>query len=323
MTLCNAAQAVDPRFWIVPMLDMSSMVGLTQAQAVTLIAGLTHPSIAKLPDGRMLISAFNATVQPLAFWQGVFTALNLQGINVDFIPVVLGSATSSVLDPVAIGTGQWGTATPGSAGPAGYMAAILTQQFRPKDSKFWEASNTATFRADWLQAIAGGHPYAQIITWSDFSETGQVQPYTDATLNPNIGTVFYDLTAYYATWFLSGKQPLITQDTLYWCYRKMQSTAAHPNQANAFTVVGPPEESNIELLAVLTAAGTLVINGTSMDAPAGITSFKVPASPGTPSFALRRNVITFSGPVPIYGPEGSPAGTLDMTYWGGSAVATV
>jgi hypothetical protein len=317
--LLAAAQTVDPRFWIVPMLDMSSLTGLTQAQAVTLLAGLTHPSIARLPDGRMLVSAFNATAQPLAFWQGVFTALNAQGINVDFIPVVLGSATSSVLDPVAIGTGQWGTANPAAAGPAGYMAAVLTQQFRPKDSKFWEASNTATFRADWAQAIAGGHPYVQIITWSDFSETGQVQPYTDASLAPNIGTVFYDLCAYYATWFMSGKQPVITKDTLYWCYRKMQSTAAHPNQPNAFTIQpGETEESNIELLAFLTAPGTLVINGATLDAPAGITSFKAPMAPGNPSFALRRNVISFTGPVQIYGPQGSSAGVLDLTYWGGS-----
>jgi hypothetical protein len=320
MMLCTAAFAVDPRFQIVPMADMSAMPTLTTAQAVQLFTSVySLPSSARLADGRMPISAFNA-VQTPAYWAEIEAELIAKGIGVAFIPVLLGSPLSSPLDAVSMGTGDWGTATAASSlNPASYMAAILTQQFRPKDSKLWEASNTQTFRNCWAMAIAGGHPFAQIITWSDFSETGQVQPYTDATLNPNIGTTFYNLTAYYITWFVTGKQPAITQDTLYCCYRKMQSTAAHLNQANAF-VFDPSavEESNIELLAFLTAPGTLVINGQAQDAPAGITSFKVPTTPGTPSFALRRNVITFQGPVPIYGPQGSPAQVLDLTYWGSS-----
>ena len=44
------------------MLDMSSMAGLTQAQAISLIASLnSQPSVARIPDGRMLIAAFNAS----------------------------------------------------------------------------------------------------------------------------------------------------------------------------------------------------------------------------------------------------------------------
>lgn len=315
--MLTAAQSVDPRFMIVPMLDMSSLVGLTTLQAVQILESVADSlSVARVPDGRMLVSAFNATLEPLSYWEEVISELAAKNINIAFVPVLLGSPITSPLSSVSIGVGGWGTADPAIAlGPASFMQPVLTQQFRPKDAKFWESSGFDTFRNGFTAAIRDNSQYIQIITWSDFSESGQVQPYTDGTLNPNIGTAFYDLTAYYASWFASGVQPQITQDTLYWCHRRMASTALHPNQPTPFTVVGNPEVDNIELLAFLTEPATLSINGSTLQAPAGITSFKTPASPGKPFFSVTRS---YTGPLEIVGPEGSQAGTLDMTYWCGS-----
>ena len=102
----------------------------------------------------------------------------------------------------------------------------------------------------------------------------------------------------------------------------MSSTTAHLNQPAAFKIVAPGvETANIEVLAFLTAPGTISIGETSLAAPAGITSLKVPVAPGQPVFALDRDgsdVFRATGPVTIYGPAGSPAGTLDLTYWSGS-----
>lgn len=332
-SLFVAAQSVDPRFVVAPMLDMSALTGLTPAQGASIIQAIqNYPNVYRLWDGRLVIMAFNA-VQPLAWWQSLITILNTAGIDVAFWPLLLGGPSDAgILDPISYGVGAWGTAIPTSAialqAAAAvartfglrYLLPVLPQQFRPKDGVFWESSNSVAFRDAWLAAIQGDVDAVQLVTWSDFSESGQIQPYTDASLAPNIGTGFYNMNGYYATWFLTGAQPKITQDVLYYFYRKMQSNAAHPNQENGVKVISSTEESNIELVGFLTAPGTLVINGQNMAAPQGISSFKVPTAPGFPSFALQRNgsnVFKGEGPVQIYGPEGSPAGTLDLTYWSG------
>jgi hypothetical protein len=341
-----AAAAVDGRFKIVPMLDMIALGStLTPAQAASIIAAVNPSSAAlRLDDGRLVFAAYNAPAQAPAWWAAMIGLLNAENIDIAFVPVLPGGATDAgALDPIAYGMGVWGTATPGpssslTAVPAKaaglvYMLPVGPQQFRPKDSKFWEASNSQTFRNAWDAAITTGADWIQLVTWNDYSESSEVCPYTDATLDPRIGTGFYDLIAYYATWFATGKRPDITQDVLYWFHRREALTAAHPNQLNAFTPVlagGGPEEDNIELLAFLTAPGVLQISITqagvvvqthSQAAPAGVTSFKVPLVAGLPTFALQRNgsnVFSYQGPVQIYGPEGLPSGVLDATYWNGS-----
>jgi Glycosyl hydrolase family 71 len=331
--LLLAAAAVDARFVIVPMLDMSSLTGLTPVQGASIIQTIAaSPSLYRLADGRIVFAAFNAPLQPLAWWQQMISTLNDGAIDVAFIPVALGApADAGVLTPLSYGVGGWGTAIPAaaaalsaaSAHTAGLvcMMPILPQQFRPKSSIFWECSGSTTFRNGWMAAINTGADIVQLITWSDFSESGQMQPYTDATLAPAMGTGFYDLNAYYATWFVTGMQPALTQDVLYWFHRRMRSTVAHPNQPNSFTAVGPAEESTIELLAFLTLPGIVAINNVLGAAPAGITSFRQPTVPGNPQFKLMRNgsnVKTATSPVTIYGPAGAPSGLLDLTYWSGS-----
>jgi hypothetical protein len=154
-----------------------------------------------------------------------------------------------------------------------------------------------------------------------------VEPYTDATLRTDIGTGFYNLTGYYATWFLSGTQPPITHDVLYFFYRREPPNAAAPAQSAPNKLMGnAPAENNIEVVSFLTAPATVKITiggrSSTQNAAAGISSFKVPAAPGTPEFALSRGgaeIFSFQGPVQIYGAGGLPSGVIDMTYWGGSA----
>ena len=192
-----------------------------------------------------------------------------------------------------------------------FMMPVDPQQYRPKESTYWEAGNSAAFRSSWMSAISGNADWVQLVTWSDFSESSEIEPYTDATSRTDIGTGFYDLNAFYATWFLTGKQPPITHDVLYYFYRREPTDAAAPAQSAPNKIVNSSPEDNIEVLAFLTAPGELKITiggQTSVqNAPAGMTSFKVHTAPGTPVFSLARGgaeVFSFRGPIQIFGRGG-------------------
>jgi hypothetical protein len=123
-----------------------------------------------------------------------------------------------------------------------------------------------------------------------------------------------------------GKQPPITHDVLYYFYRREPTDAASPSQSAPTQIRTGNPEDDIELLAFLTAPGVvkIAIGGQvfTQNAPAGMTSFKVHTAPGFPVFSLSRNgsdVVSFQGPVEIFGPAGIPSGVLDLTYWSGSA----
>jgi hypothetical protein len=146
-------------------------------------------------------------------------------------------------------------------------------------------------------------------------------------LKRSIGTGYYDLNGFYAAWFLTGQEPAITHDVLYYFYRREPTNAAASAQGQPEHLSGSdPVENDIELLAFLTAPGQLkiTIGGKTytQNAGAGEVSFKVPSQPGIPLFTLSRNgvqVFSFQGGVQIYGAGGLPSGVADLTYWSGSA----
>ena len=119
-----------------------------------------------------------------------------------FVPTFLGwSSYASAFASMSYGFGDWGTAT----GPAAsamlklpetvhstydkiFMMPVGSQQYRPKDFVYEEAGNSAAFRNAWTSAIQGDSDWIQLVTWSDFSESSEIQPYTDSTLATDIGT---------------------------------------------------------------------------------------------------------------------------------------
>jgi hypothetical protein len=345
--LLTAAAAVDTRFKIVVMPDLSALAeadaGAEESVVEAIVASVANsPSAYRLPapDGRLVVSAFYAELQPVSWWQSVLTDLKTMGIDVAFVPVFLNlGANQAAFTPISYGLSLWGTATaqsavgmqglPAQAHAAGemFMMPVDPQQYRPKDFTFWEAGNSAAFRDAWNSAIAGGSDWIQLVTWSDFSESGEVEPYTDTTLSGSIGTGYYDLNAYYASWFLMGTAPTITGDVLYYFYRREPTSAAATEQTMTTTASGGANpEDDIELLAFLVSPGTLTIsiNGQTFteDAQAGITSFKTPLQPGTPTFSVTRGgatVVSLQGGIASVGATGLPSHALDLTYWSGSA----
>jgi hypothetical protein len=338
--LLAAALAVDSRFKIMVMPDIAALRGNSSAVVQIIASVASSPTAYRLSDGRLVSSAFDAGLNSAAWWTSVLSQLNAKGINVAFVPVFLGwQGSVEAFAPISYGISDWGTATAASASVIQadpdilhsaygkiFMMPIDPQQFRPKDFAYWEAGNSAAFRNGWMSAINGDADWVQLVTWNDFSETSQISPYTDATLRGDIGTGYYDMNAFYAAWFLTGQKPTITHDVLYYFYRREPGTAAAPAQSQLDRNVTGTAENDIELVAFLTAPGTLkiTIGGKTytQSAPAGITSLKIPAQPGVPLFALSRSgtdVFSFVGGVQIYGLSGLPSGVQDLTYWSGSA----
>jgi hypothetical protein len=335
-----AAHAVDSRFKIMIMPDIT-VLGTdtnTVVQIISLVA--SSPAAYRLSDGRLVVSAFDAGLNTTLWWQGVMSKLNSLGIHVAFVPTFIHwPSTADAFAGLSYGFGDWGSATVAAASALQddaeiihssyskiYMMPVDPQQYRPKNYLYWEAGNSAAFRGAWAGSIEGDADWVQLVTWNDFSESGIIAPFTDATLQRTIGTGYYNLTGYYATWFLTGQQPRITHDVLYYFYRKETTSAAATAQSQKAVIATGTAENTIELVAFLTGPGVLKINiggkTYTQNAAAGIVSFKVPSAAGTPLFTLSRSgadVFSFKGGVQIYGAAGLPSGVQDLTYWNGSA----
>ncbi|HTD72001.1 MAG TPA: glycoside hydrolase family 71 protein [Steroidobacteraceae bacterium] len=342
-TMLAAASAIDSRFKIIVTPDMTVFKSDPASVIKIYEAAATKPAAYHTADGRLIIGAYDAGLNSAAWWKSVFSQLAAKNIRVAFVPTFLGwMPNAPSFDPISSGFGDWGTATPFKEAfmvnqPAFalseygkfFVMPVDPQQYRPKNYFYYEAGNSAAFRSGWNSAITGRSSWVLLVTWNDFSESSQVQPYSDATVRRDIGTGYYDLTGYYAAWLGSRVQPKITHDVLYYFYRREPSNSAGPRQSEGVTVQGSVADDKIELLAFLTAPGVLkiTIGGQTYthDAPAGLTSFMIPTQPGIPLFALSRDeaeVFSFQGGVQIYGPSGIPSGVIDMTYWSGSASKT-
>lgn len=338
--MLQAASAVDSRFKIVVMPDMTAL-GSDSTAVIKIIASVAkYPAAYHLSDGRLVVSAFDAGLNSAGWWKSVLAKLAAEGISIAFVPTFLGSQSpTAAFDSLTYGYGDWGTATPNSAAhmvqvpdsvhtSSGktYMMPVNQQQFRPKDFLYWESANSSAFRNSWSSAIQGNADWVQVVTWNDFSESGQISPYTDSTLRRDIGSGYYDMNGFFTTWFLTGQQPQITHDVLYYFYRREPTSAIAPAQRKGDAIATGTAQNEIELVGFLTAPGVLkiAINGTtySQSVAAGIVSFKVPSHAGTPVFTLSRNgtdVFSFQGGVQIFGSAGLPSGVEDLTYWSGSA----
>jgi len=338
-----AAQAVDTRFKIVIMPDMTVLGTDTTAVVQIIAAAAASPAAYHLSDGRLVVSPFDAGLNTPAWWQSVISRLSSQGIQIALVPTFLGwSAAADAFAPFSYGFSDWGAATVAGAGAMEgdpdfvhstykkiFMTAVDPQQYRPKDFIYWEAGNSAALRAAWTSSIQGDADWVQLVTWNDFSESSAIAPVTDGTLQRNIGTGFYNLSGYFSSWFLTGQEPKITHDVLYYFYRREPVTATAGGQSKLATIYQGVAENDIELLAFLTSPGVLkiTIGGKTytQNAAAGIVSFKVASQPGIPLFTLSRSgsdVFSFHGGVQIYGPGGLPSTVQDLTYWSGSAAKT-
>ncbi len=340
--MLTAAKAVDPRFKIVLMPDMSAFKGDTNKVKQVIIKTYHKKGVYRFDDGRLVLAPFLSEKVPYNEWEDLQETLKAEGFDVAFLFTFLSSKKEYINNylPISEGAGTFGTPLPNMGKNQQsaietthsknkiYMAGISPQGYRPKSYVFWESQGSLAYRKSWEDIIEGNADWVQLTTWNDFGETTQIIPYTD--LYGSSGTGFYNLTGYYSTWFLTGKQPKITHDVLYYFYRKQSVDTPSPKagqktKASHSYIKGA---DNIELLGFLTAPAMLEveigINKYTKKIDAGIHSFSIPLEDGYPRFSLIRNgnkVVSFAGTTKIDTMQGVPDGYTDLTYWSGSASA--
>lgn len=341
LKLLDAAANVDPEFRIVLMPDMTSTYEGSdmEAQATfvdSIAAVAAHPAVFHGEDGKLLLAPFAADKRSPAWWAATLQALAEDGIDAELWPVFVSpwsQATMNFQTEVSLlGTSSWGPATvPGATDYAKnatdahalglqWMAPVRPQDSRPKDLIYSEAGNTQTMRLLWDAALAGDAEWVQLITWNDYSEASEVSPSSDTQW------ALFDLTAYYVTWFKTGEQPPIVRDAIYYSHR-LHATTAEPDltlQESAYeSVNGGTPLDEIELLAFLTAPATLEIevagNVSSMEAAAGIQSFRVPLVEGTPIFRIVRDGSTVAATDSAF-PISNTITYQDMLYRSGGSL---
>lgn len=333
LNMLEAASRVQGDFSIIPNIDgASGLGGLPLSDVIdALVPILSHPSAMKLADGRCVLGAFCADGWPPARWRALFDGLAARGARVSFVAVFLNSANANdyfdLADVVSVWGGNYPAAVDGldrlasESRRAGkrWMAPVWPQDLRPKGGWYAEASNSLLFRKGWQAAIDRHADCVQLITWNDYSESSEIRP------SSGIQFSFYDLAAYYIAWFKSGMQPRISRDVLYYFHRSQPARGPNLGTAQPHPYVlryGERVLGDIELLGFLTAPGHLEIEIagqiSGFDAPAGMTSIRVPITDGTPIFGLKRNgieVIRFKSAFTIE----SAASYQDLLYKGGSS----
>lgn len=330
--LLNAAEAVDPGFKILLMPDMEVFKNRPMEDLTATIKLLSdYPSAYRLQDNRLVISPFNTQRWEASVWQDWLITMADLDIDIAFVPLFQGwSQYAASFAPFSYGMSDWGLrspkiqanwiSVPAQAQAYGviWMMPVASQDMRPRSHFYWESGNSEAYRVMWKNSIEGGADWVHLITWNDYAEHTVIAPSTGTQY------AFYDLTAFYTTWFKTGVQPAIERDVLYYFHRKHATSASPSQQQKRFTASQGSDTplDEIEVLAFLKEAGTVEIwiGGTKQTkefTSGGIHSFKVPLKEGTPIFRLVRNgeeVVALKSAFEI----NNDIEYQDLLYYGGS-----
>lgn len=341
-TMLAAAKAVDPGFKIVLAPTAGSASAPKLAAAIRPLAA--HPSVHRLPDGRVPILSFYPEKQPLSYWQTFRSRLHSTGVPNAFMPIFLSRTSMNGLgdlnawfeeaDGYSIWDGNTAAGAESNAAEAAearkrgllWVARAKYQDTRirkgPKvELRHWEPSNSQTLRGYFEQAIAGDAPWMSVVTWNDYAES-PVAP------SDGRGYAVLDLIAYYTTWFKTGEQPAVIRDGLYYVHRSQLAGAPYDKgkqTAGAMKIAaGPGAEDYVEMLAFLTEPGTVIVRQgnevATRDVGAGLSALRVPMVAGAaPKLELWRDgklVESLTSARQILG----RVTYQDMTYYAGGSI---
>lgn len=312
-TMLAAAAAVDPGFRVVLSPDFPTDASATTDGLFTTISAVAnHPSLMKV-DGKIVLASFAPEREPVSFWATLRDRCAAAGIPITYWPFLSYTADTTAYadwNDLVSGYSTWGTATASSASVMAqwsaaahargraWMAPVTFEDVRHKLTSslvssrvYRESHGSLTFRTHFETAISANADWVALLTWNDYTETWMAP-------SQERGYFLADLAAYHTTWFKTGQAPPVVRDALYYDHRRQRTDApfdATLQTAPPMTLIaGGPASEVVELVAFLTAPGTLVITQGSdvktLDVPnAGMTVFQVPmVTDTTPVFALQR-----------------------------------
>ncbi|MET1154292.1 endo-1,3-alpha-glucanase family glycosylhydrolase [Arthrobacter sp.] len=336
-----AVKAVDPGFKIMLSPDFNTAAGSTSDSVYKNVMKVKDDPTIYRNNAGIVLSPFFPERKTPSWWDGLRSRLASSGVKTNLVPIFIswGGGTQKMdWNNSVSGYSQWGTRIAGGVPTLAkesaeahrrgktYMQPVAFEDSRSYDGRYWESSNSSTLRDSLATAVSGNADSIALITWNDYTESW-VAP------SKQRGYAVLDMAAYYISWFKNGAKPAITQDALYWSHRSHPTNAPYskaPIGRNGkptpmYIPNGDAAKNEVELVAVLKSPGRLTItqgsNVKSMDAPAGLTSFKVPLVTGTtPAFKLTRSGATVHS-VNSNTPVRSSVVYQDMIYRAGGGVA--
>jgi hypothetical protein len=335
--MLDAANAGPESFKVVLSLDAIILKETPlEPIAATILKLAANASVARDPDGRLLLGAFAPEQWEIGRWKALLDRLSAGGEKISFFPTFLDVERTFEFIDLIDGASTWGVdrlseirrqkrvaKNVKNAGKA-WASVVWPQDFRPKDRWFAESRNSELFRAAWHAAMEVDSDAVIICTWNDYSEGSEIRPST------SIQYAFYDLASFYISWFKTGIAPAVTEDALYYFHR-IESTEAEEcgsAQPVRFTTgflnrFSNPVCNDIELLAFLKEAGEIEIVTEKafhkLKAKPGITSFRTPLVAGKVSFRLNRggkSVLSLASAFEIR----ERSQYQDLLYHGGSSL---
>jgi hypothetical protein len=224
--------------------DMTGrLAAATPAEFASQIAPyLKAASIQRLTDGRVVLGAFFAERQPVAWWSDVLNEFRTgHGLDVAFVPTFLDAdAYIDAFAPISYGLSNWGFRNPSLVDPPNtqvgmptdlvrrahhlgkiWMQPVAFQDNRPQAGTYEESLNGVTNRNAWLIATKEGAEWANLITWNDYAETTAIAP------SSKHGWRILDMDAYRIAIYKYGAAPPVVREALFVSHRT-QPFAAMP-----------------------------------------------------------------------------------------------
>lgn len=302
-SLLTAASQVDPNFDIVLMPDstMASVVSDPQVLADKIASIASHPSVAHLADGRLVVAPFAPERAGVEFWKTFINRMRATyGIEVALVPTFVNyNSNVAAFAPISYMLSSWGARNPQAnrsvslsgadahARGKPWMQPVSLQDNRPRTGVFDEAHNSETLRTTWQAAIDLDAEWVQLATWNDYGEHTHFAPSVNTGWSP------LDISSYYLTWFKTGAPPPIVRDAAYVSHR-VQFASAQPSSGHSIVMkpraLSTTPRDAVEVLSFLTAPAritTTVGNQvTSWVAPAGIDVRTMPLQTGAISVRI-------------------------------------